>query len=243
MHNFQIPIVMPRPIEPSPLPDWQTFIRFIDALVPASLLLQLHDALLDELALAFFRVGQLGPVLGPKGRGFEEPVPAHDAADLFQRVGDLVNETFGPAALDEVRHFFLEAVVEGERVDDGGLAAGARRGLAEEDQVGGMRGRDGIFVVPADEMAWRAPAFSQSDMLLWNTVAHSFNLNGKGGEVVSLLIRSQHVLSLRPSQHLHTHVFVRDPGMWTFTRQTVQEFGEVIRRLEVETFQVNDAAV
>ena len=172
MHNLQIPIVMPRPIEPPPLPDRQTLIRLIDPLMPTSLLLQLHNALLDELALAFFRLGQFGPVLGPKGRGLEEPVPAHDAADLFQRVGDLVDEAFGPAALDEARHFFLEAVVEGERVDDGGLAAGARRGLAEEDQVGGMRGRDGVFVVPADEVAWRAPAFSQSDVLLWNTVAH-----------------------------------------------------------------------
>ena len=140
MDDFQIPIVMPRPIEPSPLPDRQTLIRLIDPLVPASFLLQLQDALLDELALAFFRVGQFGPVLGPKGRGFEEPIPADDAADLLQRVGDLVDETFGPAAFDEARHFFLEAVVEGERVDDGGLAAGARRGLAEEDQVGGMRG-------------------------------------------------------------------------------------------------------
>ena len=159
MHDFQIPIVMPRPIEPPPLPDWQTLIRLIDPLVPASLLLQLQDALLDELALARFRVGHFGPVLGPKGRGSEEPVPAHDAADLLQRVGDLVDEAFGPAAFDEARNFFLEAVVEGERVDDGGLAAGARRGLAEEDQVGGVRGRDGVFVVLADEMAWRAPAF------------------------------------------------------------------------------------
>ena len=59
---------------------------------------------------------------------------------------------------------------------------------------------------------------------------------------MSLLIRSQYVPSLRPSQHLHTHVFVRDPGMWTFTRQTVQELGEVISSLEVETFHVNDTA-
>ena len=66
---------------------------------------------------------------------------------------------------------------------------------------------------------------------------------GKVGRFVSLLIRSQHVLGLRPSQHLHAHVFVRDPGMWTFTRQTVQEFGEVVRSLEVETFHVNDAAI
>ena len=72
---------------------------------------------------------------------------------------DLVNEAFSPAALDEAVHFLFEAVVERERVDDGGLAAGAGGGLAEEDQVGGMCGRDGIFVVPADEMAWRAPAF------------------------------------------------------------------------------------
>ena len=57
-----------------------------------------------------------------------------------------------------------------------------------------------------------------------------------------LLIRSQYIPSLRPSQHLHTHVFVRDPGMWTFTRQTVQELGEVISSLEVETFHVNDTA-
>ena len=83
MHNFQIPIVMPRPIEPPPLPDWQTLIRFINPLVPASFLLQLHDALLDEFALSLFRVGQLGPVLGPKGRGFEEPVPAYDPTDLL----------------------------------------------------------------------------------------------------------------------------------------------------------------
>ena len=69
---------------------------------------------------------------------------------------------------------------------------------------------------------------------------------GKGGgegKIMSLLIRSQHVLGLRPPQHLHPHVFVRDPGMWAFTRQTVQEFGEVIRSLEVETFHMHDAAV
>ena len=59
---------------------------------------------------------------------------------------------------------------------------------------------------------------------------------------MSLLIRSQYIPSLRPSQHLHTHVFVRDPGMWTFTRQTVQELGEVISSLEVETFHMNDTA-
>ena len=107
MHNFQIPIVMPRPIEPSPLPDWQTFILFIDLLVPASFLLQLHDALLDELALALFRVGQFGSILGPKGRGFKEPVPADDAADLLQCVWDLVNEAFGPAALPKPGASFL----------------------------------------------------------------------------------------------------------------------------------------
>ena len=116
---------MPRPIEPSPLPDRQTFILFIDILVPASFLLQFHNALLDELALAFFRVGQFGSVLRPKDRGFEKPVPANDAADLLQCMGDLVNETFGPAALHEAWDFFLKAVVEGERIDDGGLAAGA----------------------------------------------------------------------------------------------------------------------
>ena len=179
MHNFQIPIVLPRPIEPSPLPDWQTFIFLINLLVPASFLLQLHDALLDELALAFFRVGQFGSILGPKGRGFKKPVPADDAADLLQCVWDLVNETFGPAALHEARDFFLEAVVEGERVDDGGLAAGARRCLAEEDQISGMRGRDGILVVPADEMAWRAPAFPIR-YATWNIVAPKFIRMGKG---------------------------------------------------------------
>ena len=133
MHNFQIPIVMPCPIESSPLPDWQTFILFINLLVPASFLLQLHDALLNELALAFFRVGQFGSVLRPKGRSLKKPVPADDAADLLQGVWDLVNETFGPAALHEAWDFFLEAVVEGESVDDGGLAARARGCLAEED--------------------------------------------------------------------------------------------------------------
>ena len=79
---------------------------------------------------------------------------------------DLINEAFSPAPLDEAGNLFLEAVVEGERVDDGGLAAGARGRLAKEDQVGGMRGRDGVFVVPADEMAWWAPALYPSDILL-----------------------------------------------------------------------------
>ena len=180
MHNFQVPIVMPRPIEPSPLPDWQTFILFIDLLVPAPFLLQLHDALLDELALAFFRVRQFGSILGPKGGGFKKPIPANDAANLLQCVWDLINETFGPAALHKARDFFLEAVVEGERVDDGGLAAGARGCLAEEDQVSWMRGRDRILVVPADEMAWRAPAFSIR-YATFNIVAPKFIRIGRGG--------------------------------------------------------------
>ena len=133
MHHFQIPIVMPRPIEPPSLPDRQTLIRPVNPLVPTPFLLQLHDTLLNEFALSLFRVRQLGPVPGPKGRSFEEPVPADDSTDLLQRVRDLVHEAFGPAALDEAGHVFLEAVVEGERVDDGGLAAGAGGSLAEED--------------------------------------------------------------------------------------------------------------
>ena len=60
---------------------------------------------------------------------------------------------------------------------------------------------------------------------------------------MSLLIGGQHVPSLRPPQHLHTHVLVWDPGVWTFTRQTVQELGEVIRGLKIETLHVDDAAI
>lgn len=155
---------MPCPIKPSSLPDRQTFVRLVDPFMPASSLRQLHDPLLDILTLALLGLRQFGPVLGPKGRGLEEPVPADDAADLLQRVRDLINETFGPAALDEAGDFLLEAVVEGECVDDGGLAARARGCLAEEDQVGGMRWRDGVFVVPADEVARWAPAFPIRDL-------------------------------------------------------------------------------
>ena len=139
MHNFQVPILMPRPIEPSSLPNWQILIRFVDPLMPPSFLLQLHNARLDEFTLAFFRFGQLGAVLGPKGRGFEKSVPADDTADLLQCVWNLIHEPFSATALDEAGNFFLEAVVEGERIDDGSLTTGTWWCLAEEDQISGMR--------------------------------------------------------------------------------------------------------
>ena len=126
--------------------------------MPASSLRQFHNSLLDILTFALFRLGQFAPVLGPKGRGFEKAVAADDATDLIQRMRDLINETFGSATLDEVWDFLLEAVIEGEGVDDGGLAARARGCLAEQNQVGGMCWGDGIFVVPANEMARWAPA-------------------------------------------------------------------------------------
>ena len=133
MHDFQIPIVMPRPIEPPPLPNRQALIRPINPLMPTPLPLQLDNPLLDKQPLPLLRIRQFGPVLGPKGRRLEQPVAAHDAADLLERVRDLVHEPFGPAALDEARDFLLEPVVQRERVDDRGLAAGAGGRLAEED--------------------------------------------------------------------------------------------------------------
>lgn len=164
MHDFQVPVLMPCPIKPSSLPRWQTLVVLVDPFMPASSLRQFHDPLLDILTLALLCLGQFGPILGPKGRGFEEPVAADDAADLLQRMRDLIHETFGPAALDEAGDFPLEAVVEGECVDDGGFAARARGCLAEEDQVGWMRWRDGVFIVPADEVAWWAPVLLIRDL-------------------------------------------------------------------------------
>lgn len=63
------------------------------------------------------------------------------------------------------------------------------------------------------------------------------------GDGEDLLIRSKHIPSLRPPQHLHTHVFVRDPGMRALPCQTVQEIREVVRSLEIETLHVDGAAV
>ena len=78
-----------------------------------------------------------------------------------------INETFDSAPLDEVRNFLLEAIVEGERVADGSLAAGRRRSLVEEDEVGGEGRRDGVFIVLADKVAWWGPGnIFPSEMLL-----------------------------------------------------------------------------
>ena len=164
MYNFQIPVFGPCPIKSSSLPDRQAFILLVDPFMPASSLRQFHDPLLDVLTLTLLCLRHFAPIDGPKGRGLEQPVPADDAADLLHRVRDLIDETFGPATLDKAGGFLLEAVVEGECVDDGGLAARARGCLAEEDQVGGVRWRDSVFVVPANEMAWWAPAYPVRDL-------------------------------------------------------------------------------
>ena len=75
-----------------------------------------------------------------------------------------INETFGSAPLDKTRNFLLEAIVEGECVDNGGLAARPRRSLAEEDHVSGKRWRDSVLVVPANKVAWWTPNGSIRDM-------------------------------------------------------------------------------
>ena len=237
MHNFQISIILPCPVESSSLPDRQTLILFIDSFMPSSSLGQLDNSLLDKLALALLCLGQRGAILGPKGGGLEKPVPADNAADLVQRMRDLIHETLGPAALDKARDFLLEAVVEGESVDDGGLAARTRWRLAKEDQVSGMRWGNGIFIVPANEVTWWTPVlrirYLSPDIVAFMWV----------GEMRAILVRSKYIFGLRPSQYLHPHVFVRDPGMWSLTRQTVQEVGEVVSSLEVKTLHVDNAAI
>lgn len=171
MNQFQIPIFKPGPTEASSLPGRQALILLVDALVPASTLCQRPNPLFDKLALAFLRLRQCTPILRPKGICFEKPVPAHGAPDLLQRMRYPINKTFGSAPLDEVRNFLLEAIVEGERVDDGSLAAGRRRSLAEEDDVGGEGRRDGVFIVPADKVAWWAPSnIFPSEMLPQQTL-------------------------------------------------------------------------
>ena len=164
MHHFQIPILMPCPTKSTSLPDRQAFVPCVDSLMPASPLRQFHNPLLDKITLAFFSLRQFAPILGSKGGGLEQSIPSDDAADLVQRMRDLINETFGPATLDKARDLLLEAVVESKCVDDRGLAASARGRLAEENQVGGVRGGDGVFIVPADEMARWAPAFPIRDL-------------------------------------------------------------------------------
>lgn len=164
MHNFQIPIFMPCPTKSTSLPDRQAFVPSVNPLMPASSLRQFHNPLLDILTLALLCLRQFAPILGPEGGGLEKSISPDDATDLFQRVRDLINKTFGPAVLDKAGDFLLQAVVEGKCVDNGGLATSARGRLAEEDQVGRMRWGDGVFIVPADEMAWWAPAFPIRDL-------------------------------------------------------------------------------
>ena len=197
MHDFQISITVPCPIEPSSLPDRQTLILFIDAFMPSSSLRQLEDSLLDKLALALLGLGQLGAILGPKGGGLEKPVPTDDATDLVQRMRDLINETLGPAALDKAGHFLLKAVIEGERIDDRGFAARSRRRLAKEDQVGGMRWRHGIFIVPANEVTWWTPELPISIRYL--SPRQHFGVCVSSGKTRAILVRSQYISSLRPS--------------------------------------------
>lgn len=114
MHDLQIPILLPRPIKPSPLPRRKIRISLVYPSMPAPAFRKLNDAALDALPLLFLRYRRCGPIFRPERRRLVEAVAADNAAHLSSSVWDLVHETMGAAFLDELGGVLRESVVERE---------------------------------------------------------------------------------------------------------------------------------
>lgn len=88
--------------------------------------------------------------------------------------------------------------------------------------------RYGIFIVPADEMAGWTPETVLAGM--------------QPIEEKHSLIGVEDIPRLRASQHLHSNMLMRDPGMLALPGKAIQEAGEVIRIFQGKTFEMDDSA-
>lgn len=109
--DFKITVFKPSPVKAPALPDRKAFVCLVDALMPAASLSKLDNTALHTLALLLLRVWRRRAVGRTKGGCFVKTIATDNATNLLGSVWDLIDETFGCAALDEAGDLLLQSVV------------------------------------------------------------------------------------------------------------------------------------